>query len=230
MPRVAITTTADRASTLSERALAHGLEPVILPCIEVLRAPHHLLERARAATSQADWLVVASARAVTSVWPDGGIPDVAVAAVGRHTAAAVEAAGGRVELVGDGGAADLVNRLAPAVAGRSAVFAHGSGTDRSLVDALKRSAGAVTALAVYETRPIAPGPAPVDAVMFGSPSAVDGWCRSRSLDDLVLAAIGKATEKALVGRGRQAQVVPPHPEFDALVALLAAFLGARNPV
>ena len=36
VPRVAITTTADRASTLSEKVLAHRLEPVILPCIAFL--------------------------------------------------------------------------------------------------------------------------------------------------------------------------------------------------
>ena len=230
MFRVAITTAEDRASRLSDMARGHGLEPVSLPCIDVIPAPEDQLSGARSQAAEADWLVVTSSRAIDTLWPGGGMPDVPVAVVGSSTAEVAVRAGGRVAVVGDGGAEDLVEELAGHVGGKSVFFPHASGADPATLYRLGEAGAEVAASAVYETRPIGPGADPVDAAIFGSPSAVSGWCRSRSLGDLVLAAIGKATGAALVERGHHPDVVPPHPDFELLISLLAAHLAERSPV
>jgi len=230
MGRVAITTAADRSSVLADHARSHGLEPVLLPCIEVTPASDAVLHDARALASRADWLVVTSPRAVRAVWPRGGMPPSPVAAVGPATAASVEEADGIVGLVGEAGAEALVARLAERAGGASVFFPHATGADPSTVSALVKAGAEVQAVAVYQTRPVAPGLDPVDAAAFGSPSAVRGWLISRHLDDLVLGAIGETTARALADAGRSPQVVPPRPDFEELMAHLADHLRQRSPV
>ena len=88
-----------------------------------------------------------------------------------------------------------------------------------------RAAGAeVVAESVYETVPIAPASDTVDVAIFGSPSAVEGWCRSRSLDGLVVGAIGATTAAALTHRGHPSDVVPERPSFENLVKALTQHL------
>ena len=229
MIRVAITTTEDRASTLVETLIAHQMEPVRLPCIEVTAAPEHVLEEARSKSADADWIVLTSPRAVSLAWPSGGMPDVPVAAVGASTAAAVKAAGGRVHAAGHVGAAELMATLAQQTVGASVVFPHAAGAGTSTITGLEGKGARVFAIPVYETRPLAPGRDPVDAVVFGSPSAIKGWSMSRGLDGLVLAAIGKTTERALVERGHQAHVMPDTPDFTALVTALDDYMRTRSP-
>jgi len=229
-PRVAITSTAERAAALARTVAGHDMEPVSLPCIEVISAPDDQLEIVRAAAEQADLILVTSARAIEAVWPTGGMPSIPFAAVGAFTANAVTSAGGRVAVVGDAGAGALADMLAGKVTAKSVVFPHASGACRSTIETLERLGASVTALPVYETRSIGPAADPVEVATFGSPSAVGGWCRSRSLAGLVLAVIGKATDSALVERGYRAHVVPARPVFDLMVSELASFLRERSPV
>lgn len=229
-PRLGITTTADRALVLSETATEKGLQPVVLPCIEVVPAPEEILREAAAQADHADWLLVTSARAVLSVWPDGGMPSTRVAAVGAATAAVVADAGGSVAVVGDGGAGSLVENLRGEVAGKTVLFPHAAGAGMDTVGALREMGAQVTPLPVYETRAMRPGPDPVDAVVFGSPSAVEGWSKSRSFHELVLGAIGPTTAAALTEMGHQADVVPVRPDYRALIALVAKFMRDRSPV
>ena len=230
MPRVALTSTRDRISQLSEIVEAHGLEPVSLPCIEVELADAATLAAAKAESAEADWLVITSRRAVEALWPEGGMPDTPVAAVGSATAAAVREAGGSCEIVGEGGSADLIDRLQADLSGRRILFPHASGADLSTVESLQKRGAEVTALVVYETRPAAPPDGAVDAAMFGSPSAVTGWCLSRSLDEVVLAAIGETTGAALGERGHEPDVTSPRPDFELLAALLADHFRERSSV
>ena len=228
MSRVAVTTTPDRASTIREKLIACQLEPVVLPCIEVIAAPESVLDEVRSTSADADWIMITSSRAVELTWPSGGMTDVPVAAVGASTAAAVEAAEGSVEIAGHSGAGDLTARLAPMVAGRSVVFPHAAGTDLSTIESLEKAGARVTAIQVYETRPIAPGLDPVEVVIFGSPSAITGWCRSRGLDDLVLAVIGETTGQALIEHGYEAHVIPDRPDYETLVTVLEYYLRERS--
>lgn len=214
--RVAVTTAPDRASSQVEALQRRGLEPVLLPCIQIHPGHGPMLERARSASSRCDWLVLTSPRAVHILWPDGGMPRVRTAAVGSSTAAAIVTAGGTVGLVGDRGAAGLVMRLAPQLAGRSVLFPHAAGSDPGTITGLEAAGARLTAIPVYEARPVGPAPDLVDGVLFGSPSAIEGWCLTRSLDDLVVAVIGDTTEHALARRGRAPDVVATRPDFDAL--------------
>ena len=73
----------------------------------------------------------------------------------------------------------------------------------------------------YTTVPIACADTKVDAAIFGSPSAVDGWLIRRHLDGMVVAAMGQKTATALRVRGVDDPVVPDRPGFDAVVDALA---------
>ncbi|MBW3667198.1 MAG: uroporphyrinogen-III synthase [Actinobacteria bacterium] len=230
MTRVAITTAADRFSRLAESARRQGLHPVPLPCIEVIAAPAEVLEAARELARRADWLVLTSARTVEILWPEGEMPSVPVAAVGPATAAAAGAAGGGVGLVGESGGEDLIAELSEMIEGATVFFPHASGADRATTTAPGDSAVQIEAMPVYETRPIAPGPDRVDAVVFGSPSAVRGWGLSRSFAGLTLAAIGETTAAALAESARPADLIAPRPDFDDLMGLLAKHTRQRSRV
>lgn len=230
MPRVALTSTSDRILRLAEIVQRHGLDPVGLPCIEVTPGDDELLVRARMEATTADWLVITSRRAVEAVWPGGGMPDTPVAVVGASTAAAVREAGGVPRVIGEGGSSELIERLEAGVSGKRVLFPHASGADPSTIERLENAGAQVTAMVVYHTHPVSPPGDPVDAVIFGSPSAVTGWCQARSLEGLALAVIGETTGAALLDRGHHAHVTPPRPDFELLAALLADHLRERSSV
>lgn len=230
LPRVALTTTGDRSRHLADYVKALGLEPVALPCIELVPAAGAALASARSEGSGADWLVVTSPRTVDVLWAEGGMPSANVAAVGEVTAEAVRRVGGTVAVVSDGGAAQLAERITRVVAGKSVFFPHAAGADRSTIDLLRRAGATVRARAVYEMRPIAPGDDPVDSVVFGSASAVTGWLLSRDLEGLVVGVIGETTAAALAHCGRSFDVMPPRPSYRGLVRQLAEHLRDRSTV
>lgn len=224
MKRVAVTTTADAAPRAAEPLIAHGLTPVMLPCISISPAPPAVLAELRDEASRADLIVITSARAVRIMWPDGNMPATPVAAVGTATADAVLEAGGVVKVTGSGGASDLVADLD--VEGLRIVFPHARSADPKTDAELERMGAKVYAATAYDTIPIAPNDDKVDAAIFGSPSAIDGWLLRRHLDGLVIGAMGPTTASALRVRGVEDPVQPDSPGFDALVAALAERINA----
>lgn len=230
MPRIALTTTPDRAARLARLCEQRGLEPVRLPCIEFVPAEEDNLDPTRRRVAQADWLVVTSSRAISALWPHGGMPDVPVAAVGPATAQAVRASGGRSVVVGDGGADELVDLVAGRLSGASVAFPHAEGAGHTTIEALESAGATVDAWAVYEIRPVPPATDPVDAVAFGSPTSVRGWLLSRDLEGLVVGAIGGTTAEALAELAVAADVEPPHPSFEGLIAGMAEHLRDRSRV
>jgi uroporphyrinogen-III synthase len=230
MPRVALTTSADRAPDLAAIAVAHGLQPVTLPCIEVVPAPGAVLEAARRSVAEADWLMVTSARTVGCLWPQGGLPGIEVAAVGPRTAAAVARAGGEVTLLGGFDGASMISELSELVEGKYVSFPHGRGSDLTKVSVLERAARSVSTWEVYSARPIPPALNPVEAVAFGSPSSVEGWFQSRGLQDIVVGAIGDTTGAALSEHGQHAYVVPERPDYAELLERLSAKVRERDEV
>ncbi|MGH3649688.1 MAG: uroporphyrinogen-III synthase [Acidimicrobiia bacterium] len=228
MSRVAVTTTGDRAARLADVARRHGLEPVALPCIAIVPAAPEELNRARSRATHAELILVTSSRAVSTVWPEGGMPKVPCVVVGPVSAEAVDGAGGRVVATGSGGVVAMIEEVADLLAGKSVFFPHAAGADPSTVETLEGLGAKVSAFVVYETHPISPGTDQVDAGIFGSPSAVSGWCRSRTLDELVLAALGDTTAAELTGRGYRPQVITSPPDYDTLIPLLAEYLHERS--
>lgn len=230
IPSVALTTTAKRAAELAPLARAHGLRPVLLPCIEVVPARESILEEARRSAADSDWLLVTSPRTVHFLWPHGHLPDVEVAAVGAGTAAAVTGAGGAVSLLGDSGSVALVSELVTLAENSTVCFPHGRGADLSKVRSLEDTARTVSTWEVYATEPMPPALDPVDAVAFGSPSAVEGWSRSRGFAGVAVGAIGETTGAALSDRGHPADVVADRPDYEELLERLSASVRDRNRV
>lgn len=229
-PRLALTSTPERSAALESIAVGAGLEPVSLPCIECVPADATTIDMARDRAARCDWLVLSSSRTVTTLWPDGGMPDVPVVAVGPATAGAVRSAGGNPSLVGDAGSEELFGRMSGVIAGRSVFFPHAATADLSRLDTLETAGATIDTLAVYDVEPLAPGDDAVDAVAFGSPSAVAGWLLSRTLDRLVIGAIGETTAHSLEARGRVPDVIPDHPSFEELIGLIGAGLRDRSTV
>lgn len=219
--RVAVTTTLDRAPAVAAELAAAGLDPVVLPCIRTEPAAGGELARARGAAAGADVVVLTSARAARAVW-SGGMPSgPPVAAVGEATAAEVRRLGGTVFFVGAGGGADLAAALAPRVAGRRVAVLRATTPAADVAGALREAGADVVDVAVYRTEPVGPGPDPVDAAAFSSPSAVDGWRRTRSLGGILAGAIGETTRRALAERGAGRIVVAPEPRTASLARALA---------
>jgi uroporphyrinogen-III synthase len=217
--RVAVTTAPDRAGAVTEVLEAAGLRAVLLPCIQVEAMSEEHIEPIRRRAVAADALILTSPRTVSILWPAGSMPRVPAFCVGPATAQAVERAGGVVGYVGRGGAADLAED-AP-LDGLRVVFPHSAGTDLRVVDRIRSRVAGLEHTVVYHTRPRPPSHEPVDAVLFGSPSAVEGWLMGRSLDGIVVAAIGATTARHLTERGHRPHVTADPPDYREAARLLA---------
>ena len=229
MIRVAITS--DRFAEAADPFRVVGLHPVPLPCIRIEVEPRNVLDRARAAATGADLLLVSSARTIDLLWPDS-MPALEVAAVGSQTAATVAARGGRVVVCGRAGLVDLAARLPDRWRDSKVVFPHGAFPTGSPADharhlglaaMLEARVGDLQEFVVYRTMSQAPGPNPVEAAAFASPSAVAGWRLSRSLVGLVIGAIGRTTGEAVAAHAT-VDVLAPRPTHRALARAMASYL------
>lgn len=227
-PRVGITTSHDRQRLIGGIVSRTGMSPVALPCISIVARPDELLDEARDICAASDLIFLTSGRIVGFLWPVGGMPKVPVAAVGRITADHVVGAGGDVAFLGEDGSIALARSVVSADKRMTIAFPRAAAVNREASGILSQAASTVVEPVVYETRPVAPPPDPVDAVMFGSPSAVKGWALSRSLDDLTVGAIGKSTAAQLEELGVKPDVVPASPGYAELARLLASELAIQG--
>lgn len=221
MTRVAVTT--DRAEEVMPVFSDAGLDPVSLPCIRVGAGPAAVVVSAREAAERADLVLIGSIRAVGALWPDGSLPAVDMAAVGPATAAAIRDRGGIVAYAGKGGLADLAADIGSRFATSSVVFPHAANTPQANLDLLRSVCGRLESFPVYQTNPIPPALDSVEAAAFASPTAVQGWLLSRTLDGLVIGAIGATTAAEIAGH-RPPDVVAEEPGFPSLAAALGRFL------
>ena len=221
MIRVGVTS--DRFDAVAPAYTDAGLEPVSLPCVQIQPAQPGDIAHVRERAPRADLLMITSPRVVSLVWPDGRMPQVDTAVVGRSTASRVEQAGGRVTQVGAAGLARLVELTVGHMEGRCVMVVHAEGSDPAAMTRLREIAPDLEEHPVYRAVPVAPGADPVDAVAFASPSAVKGWRLSRSFDDLVVGAIG-ATTAAAIGRNLEADVLAERPSHLNLARAIASFM------
>lgn len=241
--------------TQSQDALV-GLEPALAGLgHEVLRWPligTVALEAAAVRTAaepllRCRWLLYTSPASVRA-WHASGLPPVGIqriGAVGPGTAAALEAAGARPDLIGGGDAVSLAAAFLahPHAAGPVGLpvgdraFAH-------LRDALEAGGYQVVTAIVYRTETLAAPEASrvraaPDAVLFASPSAVTALSGTlsddltRSLAAATFIAIGPTTAAALRATGRPC-LQASAPTIEAVLACLrqlsADELGARERV
>jgi uroporphyrinogen-III synthase len=219
--RVAITT--DRFDSVASEYLGVGLEPLPVPCVDVVVAVEGVLTRAREAASHADLMLITSPRTVELLWPEGGMPPTGVVTVGATSAVAVETAGGRVVATGRSGLADLLDGAADVLGAARVVFPHAAGTDTGLVARLRSLVSDLDDQEIYGAVPVAPESTLVDAVVFASPSAVTGWLLARDFEDVVVGVIGPTT-RAAVARYREPEVVAPEPSHHSLARALRSYL------
>ena len=109
------------------------------------------------------------------------------------------------------------------MAGKRVAYPHVEGADPRLVVSLADAAQTLVAVPVFEWIPVAPAPDAVEAAVFESPLAVDGWMQSRDLS-LVVAAVGPATAAALRRYGHGPDVMVRRPRFGVLAETLARTL------
>lgn len=214
---VAVTAPPPGSSRLADLVESAGHAGRLLPTVRVVPADTMVLADARAAAGEADVVLLTSARTVDLVWNGTGMAGLSVLAVGSATAAAAAMAGAEVTATGTAGAEALAAEVGPLRPGTVVAFPHAEGTDLEALAALGDIDLRPTV--VYRSQPVAPADDPVDAALFASPSAVRGWCISRSFDGLVVAAIGPTTAAAITTAGAR-PIVAARPSFDALVATL----------
>ncbi len=237
--RVAVTRDEAADGPLAEALRARGMEP--LSCAVVVEAPAPdpaPLARAAHALERYDWLVVASARAVTALIEarDGRAlpPGLKTAAVGPKTAAALIAHGAAAPLTAPSAGAGplgLALRGADQWAGRRVLLPRAAEGRRELGGALRRLGATVDEVTAYRTVERAPDviaaawrAARPEAVVVASPSAARALIGAigteplRRLEPVV--AIGSSTAMALVALGVRA-VVPPRADFESVAELLS---------
>lgn len=228
MNYVAITTSTDRLEAAAMPFTIAGMEPVRLPCIEIVPAPEEELDAARAVSLQADLLVISSQRTLDILWPEGPLPDLEFAVVGAVTERAVADRGGTVAVSGRAGSAQLAEILAPTASTKIIIWPHAAGADPRSLQRIARNAQAFAAPVIYRSSPIAPEPDHVDLATFASPSAVSGWQLSRTLDDQPVAVIGETTRRAVEQAGARVAVVAPTPTYQSLAEAVVNYLGVNT--
>jgi len=170
-----------------------GAVPLHRPTVEIA-ALHPPEERRRLLPDPSGlrWIVITSSRTVAllaeSGWLETRPPGPSVAAVGPRTAEALTARGWTPDLVPDeAGAEPLVRalRARDPDSGGTAFHPASAQADGRVPDALEAAGFRVVRLDLYAPRPVPrpmeawtdhlpPGDAPLDALTFTSPSAVDG--------------------------------------------------------
>lgn len=211
---ILLTRSAEDCAAWAEELERLGASPVVLPCIEceVLDTPRLRSELA-VALLEADWLVFTSRRgveALTRLAPGALAHRTRVAVVGTTTGEAARATLGRVDLVGAGTAQALAGELVAALGEDARVVLALAANAGRLLEGELDSAGAHTLrFNVYRTVPAAAdgrkqslAALGVDAVLFASPSAVEGFV-NRVDTDLAVGyfTIGPATSKAANAHG-----------------------------
>ncbi len=264
--RVVITRSESQSATLSEALRAKGAEIVSLPLIR-MAPPDDLapLDAVLRNLSTFDWLIFTSQNAVaavmdrftalrTGVIPDGardlssvsGIPPASlhVAAVGKSTAEATEAAGFVVAHTGKGTAADLVYELADKLRGKRVFLPRSDRAAADLVAQLRDLGADITEVVVYRTITLdsvdqnkRESISEVDAIVFFSPSAVNAFLAlvksgvlASPRTDTAVGAIGPVTRGALLEAGLRCDFEAQEPSVNEIVvALTTRFAKANVP-
>jgi uroporphyrinogen-III synthase len=215
---------------LADRLVAMGAHVVHVPLIEIADAP--ALASALARLASFDWLVVTSVNGATRVSAAAaGNPSVRLAAVGPATAAALAASAGRP--------VDLVPRLAQAEgllaefprAPARVLVAQADRARRVLADGLAAAGHDVESVTAYRTSVRRPDGEQaerlrgVDAVVFASGSAAQGWAESiGTATPPVVVAIGPVSADSARRLGLTVTHVAESPDDDALVDVLVRAL------
>jgi uroporphyrinogen-III synthase len=233
---VATTRDGDPDDTLVRALEAEGAQVLIWPTLR-FEASGDLssLEDAGARCDEYDWTLFTSVRSVRAlVELEPPPPQTArVAAVGPATARALHDARWRVDVVGDGGAAALIRRMAERfqLAGSRMLFPAGSMAEDTLETELRSRGASVERVEAYRMFPRVPDVVRVrsdlregvDVVTFASPSAVRAFAEvlgpdwPRALSGACVVAMGTSTSAELARTGVEEVVVAPEATMAGIV-------------
>ncbi|MBR5346495.1 MAG: glutamyl-tRNA reductase [Deltaproteobacteria bacterium] len=243
--RVAVTRAVLQAGSLVQLLGERGAQGVEVPLITLdaqgLEAEQ---ERALAALSSSDWLLLTSQNAVDFLWRTleakgldvRALGGVRLAAVGEKTAAALLSHGLRADQVGKGGGAEgLVSLFAQDdLHGCRVLYPHGDLTAGTLCTALEAQGAQVCAPVLYHTRPAREQHAHLrellrnrrlDVVTLASGSAAESLHEALAgedalLDGVVVAVIGATTAAAARSLGLPVHVEAQKATAEGLVEAL----------
>jgi uroporphyrinogen-III synthase len=164
---IAVTHEVEAGDALVAALEAGGLRPLFWPAVRTVAVDPDSIESVLSRADEFTWLVVTSRRAVDAVASGGRtLPDgLRIATVGHRTAAAVEAAGWKVDLTAAGpGSATLATELESKLSGGERIlFPSGDLASMALQDRLARAGAVVDRVTVYRTER-----RPVDGAQCGS--------------------------------------------------------------
>jgi uroporphyrinogen-III synthase len=230
-PLVLLTRPPGESAGLIARLTASGIATSELPCIRIepLADPAPLRE-ALLALSSDDLLVITSragARAVAAAL-DGRRCAAPAAAVGAATRSACEAAGLPVVFAPSSATATALALEVPLPRG-AVLLARSDRATPELPAILRRRGALLGEVVAYRTVALAQDRVPAaDAVVFASPSAVDGYATSGSRPALAI-AIGPATAARCRERFGTEPIVAT-PDDDLLAQAIESALEGRHAV
>ena len=243
--RVAVTRAAHQAGSLERLLGERGAEGVEVPLIALnAKGLEEEQERALAALSSSDWLLLTSQNAVDFLWraleakglDARALGGVRLAAVGEKTAAALWSHGLRADRVAKGcGAEGLVSLFAQDdLHGCRVLYPHGDLTAGTLGAALEAQGAHICAPVLYHTRPAREQHAHLcellrnrrlDVVTLASSSAAESLHEALAgenalLDGVVVAVIGATTAAAARSLGLPVHVEAQKATVEGLVEAL----------
>jgi hydroxymethylbilane synthase len=241
-PRVLVTRARGRADGLEGLLRGSGLEPVVIPTIEIeIDPPGGPLDRAAGALETHDWVVLTSAngaravlRAAERVLTELGAPS--WACIGDATAAVLEAQGVAVAFRPSRSHWGVLASELPIAPGARVLVVRADLAGDRLAGALRKRGAEVDDVVGYRTIEGPAGSAPLlraaledgapAAVVFTSGSTVRGLlvlADREGLDVHTLPAvcIGRETEAAAVAAGFRVVAVAPEPSAASLAATTA---------
>lgn len=254
--RVLVTRAAQQGSALAEHLGALGLEPVLVPALELLPPSRpEALEAALSQLERVDWVVVSSVNAVpvlaASLQAGQKPPKVRVAAIGWATAAALEAAGIAVDLVPPAAVSEsLADALLPFArdaagdAGRFLLVRAEEGRDH-LPDRLRLAGAEVAVAPAYRTviphgsvallqDALSPTGKGVQAITLTSASTVRNLlalCEAAQMSlprTALRVSIGPITTAALREAGYPAHAQSPAATVASLAETVARLLSGQD--
>jgi uroporphyrinogen-III synthase len=228
-PLVLLTRPEGENEQLAERLAAIGIRSRSLPCVRtVALADRSTLRAALRALGSTDVLVVTSragAYAIGDAFGEGSCR-ASVAAVGEATAEACRAAGLEVTFVPAVATGVALAEELPLPRG-AVVLARSDRAASAPADILRGRGATVREVIAYRTESVDPGAIPAaDAVVFASPSAVDGFSAS-GIRPAVVVAIGPTTAARVRSQlGIDPLICGPHDA--SIAALVGSVLGGPH--
>jgi hydroxymethylbilane synthase len=254
--RIVLTRSREQAGEWMAKLSQLGAIPVLIPAIRTVTRPDlHLLDEALGRLADYQWLIFTSGNGVRIVqerlaanqWGVEHLQQCQVAAVGPATAAALQPLGLATTTLPDEFMAEAIAPKLGDLTGQRVLLPQAAAARSTLTEQLQRQGAQVDALAVYDTLPVKPDEAAldalrqgVDAIVFTSGSTVrnlvaglqDDLLAARQLQQALLVYIGPSTAAVAHELGLPVGIVASEPSLAAIVTALREYFDkqAERPI